>query len=302
MVSVAVSTLGTTSIHFVEPVVTDNGWYYLYILKQKHLPDIRQLSVFQQDSAPAHIARETVGLLTDFISCTLWLPAKQPRLQFGGLQSVVSNAGEGLQSADEGRQRILTSWDELDQGVVDSAVILHSVAYVTSELFARVTGYRSEDMLTAFPGKISLNIASVSLINKRTTRDKHKCKENMCQASRMGTWQSWLSAEKLNYYRRLMAPLLTLSVCLLGEFNVQDWRPDHFVSSNCLHPRDVTRIKAGLNARLNLLVRISVDGWECSKHKNSITRRKTTIKQIHLWCHANHIRLTCYYCTFTGNS
>ena len=45
------------------------------------LPDIREVSefyIFQQDSAPAHRARETVELLTnltpDFISPTLWPP------------------------------------------------------------------------------------------------------------------------------------------------------------------------------------------------------------------------------------
>jgi len=57
MVSVGVSALGTTSIHFVEPDVKVNSQYYLEdLLMQKLLPDIRQLSdfyVFKQDSAPA---------------------------------------------------------------------------------------------------------------------------------------------------------------------------------------------------------------------------------------------------------
>ena len=56
-----------------------NGRYYGDVrLMQELLPDIRQLSdfyVFQQDSAPAHRARETVDLLTketpDFIAPTL---------------------------------------------------------------------------------------------------------------------------------------------------------------------------------------------------------------------------------------
>jgi len=58
MVSVGVSALGTTNIHFIEPGVKVNGQYYREdLLMQKLLPDIRQLSdfyVFQQDSAPAH--------------------------------------------------------------------------------------------------------------------------------------------------------------------------------------------------------------------------------------------------------
>jgi len=68
MVSVGVSVLGTTSIHFIEPGVRINSQYYREdLLMQKLLPDIRQLSdfyVFQQDSAPAHRARKTIELLT----------------------------------------------------------------------------------------------------------------------------------------------------------------------------------------------------------------------------------------------
>jgi len=82
MVSVSVSALGTTSIHFIEPGVKINGQYYREdLLMQKLLPDIRQLSDFygfQQDSAPAHRARETIELLTvespEFIPPTLWPP------------------------------------------------------------------------------------------------------------------------------------------------------------------------------------------------------------------------------------
>jgi len=46
-------------------MVSDIG--KIYTLMQKLLPDIRQLSdfyVFQQDSVPAHRARETIELLT----------------------------------------------------------------------------------------------------------------------------------------------------------------------------------------------------------------------------------------------
>src|ERR1043165_9891755 len=53
MVSVGVSALGRTAIHFVEPGVKVNGQYYRdVLLMQKLLPDIRSLSdfyTFQQD-------------------------------------------------------------------------------------------------------------------------------------------------------------------------------------------------------------------------------------------------------------
>jgi len=45
MVSVGVSDLGTTSIHFIEPGVKVNSQYHREdLLMQKLLPDIRQLS------------------------------------------------------------------------------------------------------------------------------------------------------------------------------------------------------------------------------------------------------------------
>jgi len=72
-----------------------------------------------------HRACKTADLLTretpDFCSAHR-LAGKQPRLKSGGLQSEVSNAGEGLQinDVDELRSRVLTV--ELDQRVTDTAV------------------------------------------------------------------------------------------------------------------------------------------------------------------------------------
>ena len=82
MVSVGISALGRTSIHFIEPGVKVNGQYYRdALLMQGLLPEIREFSeyfTFQQDGAPAHRARETVALLQaetpDFIPPTLWPP------------------------------------------------------------------------------------------------------------------------------------------------------------------------------------------------------------------------------------
>jgi len=67
MVSVGVSALGRTNLHFVDPGVKVNGQYYRDILLRRDLlPDIKQYSdyfTFQQDGAPARRARETVELL-----------------------------------------------------------------------------------------------------------------------------------------------------------------------------------------------------------------------------------------------
>jgi len=68
-VSIGVSKLGCTELFFsVEQGVKINGAYYLdMLLTQKLLPVIRQISgnefLFQQNSAPAHRARETIELL-----------------------------------------------------------------------------------------------------------------------------------------------------------------------------------------------------------------------------------------------
>jgi len=82
MVSVGVSALGRTNLHFLNPGVKVNGQYYRDILLMRDLlPDIKQYSdyfTFQQDGAPEHRARETVELLKvetpDFILPNLWPP------------------------------------------------------------------------------------------------------------------------------------------------------------------------------------------------------------------------------------
>jgi hypothetical protein len=133
MVSVGVSALGRTSIHFVEPGVKVNGQYYRdVLLMQDLLPEIRELSdfyVFQQDSAPAHRARETVELLTnetpDFIPPTSW-PPNSPDLNpvdykvWSVMQEQVYK--HPIKNVDELRERIVSVWEELDQSVIDTAV------------------------------------------------------------------------------------------------------------------------------------------------------------------------------------
>jgi AcrR family transcriptional regulator len=133
MVSVGVSALGKTDIHFIEPGVKINGAYYRdSLLLEKLLPDIRQYSdyyTFQQDGAPAHRARETVELLIketpDFIPPNLW-PPNSPDLNpvdykiWGIMQEKVYKTK--VRNIEELRERIVNAWDEFDQLVVDAAV------------------------------------------------------------------------------------------------------------------------------------------------------------------------------------
>jgi len=133
MVSVGVSALGRTNIHFIEPGVKINGQYYRdVLLMQGLLPDIRELSeyfIFQQDGAPAHRARETVELLQaetpGFISPALW-PPNSPDLNpvdykiWGYMQEMVYRVK--IRDLNHLRQRITEVWNEIDQRVIDESV------------------------------------------------------------------------------------------------------------------------------------------------------------------------------------
>jgi len=103
MVSVAVSNLGCSPLFFIEPVVRVDGHYYRdVLLKQQMLPVMRRIAgdtyVFQQDSAPAHRARDTVQLLQqempEFTAPDLW-PPNSP--EAGRLPRMGSHAETSLQ-------------------------------------------------------------------------------------------------------------------------------------------------------------------------------------------------------------
>ena len=96
-------------------------------------PDMRDISeyfIFQQDSAPAHRAQETVDLLSTetltFIPPTFW-PPNSPDLNpvdykvWSVLQKQVYKVK--VNHDDELHQRIQTIWDELDQCITDKAIM-----------------------------------------------------------------------------------------------------------------------------------------------------------------------------------
>ena len=98
MVTVSVSALGRTDLHFVAAGVKINGQHYRNVLlTQNLLPDTRQYSdffyTFLQDAAPAHRAQKTVKLLIcetlDFIFPSLW-PLNNPDLMLRSFQVVNS--------------------------------------------------------------------------------------------------------------------------------------------------------------------------------------------------------------------
>jgi len=87
MVSVGVSKLGCTAIHFVEPGVKVNGEYYRNnLLGQKLLPDMRRLSQDEDIPGAADILLHT----SDTVA------AEFARPQPGRLQHLECSAGESL--------------------------------------------------------------------------------------------------------------------------------------------------------------------------------------------------------------
>ena len=134
MVSVGVSALGCTELIFIKPGVKINGAYYRDELLIKHLlPAIKELSgdffTFQQDSAPAHRARETVELLSrempDFITPLLW-PPNSPNLNpvdykiWSVLQERVY-CGR-IHDVEHLKTRLVEEWSLFSQNIIDVTV------------------------------------------------------------------------------------------------------------------------------------------------------------------------------------
>jgi len=123
-----------TELIFFEPGVKINGAYYRDELLTKHLlPAIKELSgdyfTFQQDSAPAHRARETVELLSretpDFITPLLW-PPNSPDLNpvdykvWSVLQERVYRGR--IRDVEHLKVRLVEEWSLFSQNIVDAAV------------------------------------------------------------------------------------------------------------------------------------------------------------------------------------
>jgi hypothetical protein len=111
-----------------------NGAYYRdVILTQQLLPTMREVSgeyfIFQQDSAPAHRAHDTVTLLEQatpaFIPPDLW-PPNSPDLNpvdyriWGTVQQRVYQTK--VHNVDELKQRLVDIWHGMKQSVIDIAI------------------------------------------------------------------------------------------------------------------------------------------------------------------------------------
>jgi len=129
MVSVCLSKLGYTSLIFVNPGVKVNGAYYHNVLLlQPLIPTIRQVSgeffICQQDSAPAHRAREMISLLERetpaFILPDLWPPNSRDYKIWGVMQQCVYQTK--VQDVNDLKRRLVNVWADMQQSVIDDAI------------------------------------------------------------------------------------------------------------------------------------------------------------------------------------
>jgi len=134
MVSVAMSKLGCSELFFVEPGVKVDGRYYRDVmLRQQLLPVMcriaRSTFVFQQDSAPAHRAHDTVQLLQmetpEFIGPDLWPPDSSDLnpmdYQVWGLMQERVYKTPIHDTADL-KERLIEAWSGISQSVLDKAI------------------------------------------------------------------------------------------------------------------------------------------------------------------------------------
>jgi len=133
MVSVGVSKLGYTRLIFVDPGVKVNGTYYRDVVLPQLLTDMKNASgeyyIFQQDSAPAHRARETIALLQRetpaFISPDVW-PPNSPDLNPVDYRiwSVMQHRVYRKKVADvaELKERLIEVWAGMEQAIIDEAI------------------------------------------------------------------------------------------------------------------------------------------------------------------------------------
>src|SRR6476469_1103300 len=134
MVSVGVSSLGATELIFIDPGVKINGSYYRNVLlSQQLLPAIRALSneffIFQQDSAAAHRAHDTIEMLRlntpAFIPPTFWPTNSTDHNPvdskiWGVLQKRVYKTRN--RDVEHLKERLVEEWASFDQKIIDGSI------------------------------------------------------------------------------------------------------------------------------------------------------------------------------------
>ena len=132
MIYVGVSTLGKTSVFFVEPGVKINGQYYRNELLARMLPEMNNLSrvdcIFLQDGERSHTAKATLEYLNE--NCPAYVkpdhcPPNSPDLNISDFaiwddfeKKVSKNKPDDVESL---KQAIIKEWRDYSQEIIDSA-------------------------------------------------------------------------------------------------------------------------------------------------------------------------------------
>ena len=128
-ISVVVSKLGCRELFFVEPGVKINNVCYCdVLLMHKLLPVIREISgnefMFQQDSAPAHCARETLSSMRRTL---FYRNSGHWTVQI--LTQWIQNLGYNvaarvpkIRNVDELRQCLLNVYSSTEKDVIDASI------------------------------------------------------------------------------------------------------------------------------------------------------------------------------------
>ncbi|CAM1298306.1 Uncharacterised protein r2_g791 [Pycnogonum litorale] len=135
MISVGISKLGKTSVHFIERNVKINGEYYRNDLLSNLIPEMNGLAknghyVFQQDGAKAHTANASVAYLKkrvpELLEPEIW-PPNSPDLNpldYRIWESLSNKVYENRNSSNvhELKEAILIEWNNFPQYEIDNAI------------------------------------------------------------------------------------------------------------------------------------------------------------------------------------
>ena len=134
MVSVAVSKLGKTSLHFVEHKAKVNGAYYREHLLAQLIPEMNRLArgtqyIFQQDGARAHTARATIDFLNEnvpeLLPPDMWPPCSPDcnPVDYNIWSSLEQRVYRvKIRDLDHLCERLQNLWEDFPQQEIDAAI------------------------------------------------------------------------------------------------------------------------------------------------------------------------------------
>ena len=130
--AVGVSSRSSSMILMIAGVKVNGAYYRDVLLKQQMLPDIRRMSgdffIFQQHSAPAHRARDTIELLrretSDSLDQMSGQRIHQTSIQLTRIWGLIQERiyQTAIRDIDDLKRRLTCVWAELKHSVIDKAI------------------------------------------------------------------------------------------------------------------------------------------------------------------------------------